>query len=276
MSDAKAPTKTKPAAARAAAGGVMGSTWIGVAGALALLAYVFTHEGDAIYYLNLPGGIIVVGGVAVVALIAFRWSEISNAVAAMFAIFREEKSLDADIRDLLDVSRLIYERRIQAADERLRRVGSPFLKLGLQFVIDGANLEDTLQIMNWRIQKLIEHEHGQARLFRTLASFAPAFGLLGTLVGMVGMLKELGAGDIGRIGTAMAVAMLATLYGLILANLVFKPIAIKLEQRTIRRVDMLNVLLQGIVLAHLGRSPTLVAEALDHMLRESGDEVAGA
>ena len=135
MSDAKAPTKTKPAAARAAAGGVMGSTWIGVAGALALLAYVFTHEGDAIYYLNLPGGIIVVGGVAVVALIAFRWSEISNAVAAMFAIFREEKSLDADIRDLLDVSRLIYERRIQAADERLRRVGSPFLKLGLQFVI---------------------------------------------------------------------------------------------------------------------------------------------
>lgn len=276
MSDAKASTKTKSGTVRATAGGVMGSTWIGVAGALALLAYVFTHEGDAIYYLNLPGAIIVMGGVAVVALIAFRWSEIRHAVSAMFAIFREEKSLDADIRDLLDVSRLIYERRIQAADERLRRVGSPFLKLGLQFVIDGANLEDTLQIMNWRIQKLMEHEHGQARLFRTLASFAPAFGLLGTLVGMVGMLKELGGGDIGRIGTAMAIAMLATLYGLILANLVFKPIAIKLEQRTIRRVDMLNVLLQGIVLAHLGRSPTLVAEALDHMLRESADEVAGA
>src|SRR3546814_5581769 len=74
-------------------------------------------------------------------------------------------------------------------------------------------------------------ESAQARFFRTLAALAPGFGLLGTLAGMVAMLRELGTGDIARVGSGMAVAMLATLYGVVLSNLIFKPIAIKIEQR---------------------------------------------
>lgn len=276
MSDSRSNTGLRTGSAgssRGNGGGVMLSTIVGLVAAAGFLTFVFTHESDAGAYLNVPGFVIVFGGVAVVAMLAFRFAEIRAAVSALVEIFREEATLDDDIKDLLEVARFLHESRLHAADERLRRVGSPFLKLGLQFIIDGASLEDTLQIMNWRIQKLVEHESSQARLFKTLASFAPAFGLLGTLVGMVGMLKQLGAGDIGKIGTSMAVAMLATLYGLILSNLIFKPIAIKLEQRTARRVAMLNVLLQGIVLTHLGRSPTLISEAMEHLLRESDDEI---
>lgn len=92
---------------------------------------------------------------------------------------------------------------------------------------------------------------------------------------MVGMLKQLGSGDIGLIGSSMAVAMLATLYGLILANLVFKPLAIKLEQRTTEQVAQMNVLLEGIVLAHLGRSPSVIQETLETYLLEAHEEVRG-
>src|SRR3546814_13543894 len=81
-------------------------------------------------------------------------------------------------------------------------------------------MDDLMHIMNWRIRKMAEVESAQARFFRTLAALAPGFGLLGTLAGMVAMLRELGTGDIARVGSGMAVAMLATLYGVVLSNLI--------------------------------------------------------
>src|SRR3546814_5112026 len=116
-------------------------------------------------------------------------------------------------------------------------------------------------------------ESAQARFFRTLAALAPGFGLLGTLAGMVAMLRELGTGDIARVGSGMAVAMLATLYGVVLSNLIFKPIAIKIEQRTQRRVATLNILLEGIMLVSLGRSPTVVTDAMQAFINETRDEI---
>jgi chemotaxis protein MotA len=194
---------------------------------------------------------------------------------AMFGIFRNERSIEDDVDSLVAIARLLREHRVQDADDQVQTLPSPFLRLGLQLAVDGVPLDDVIHVLNWRIQKMAEQEMSQAKFFRVLASFSPAFGLLGTLTGMVGMLKQLGAGDIGKIGASMAVAMLATLYGLIFANLIFKPIAIKLEQRTARRVAQLNVLFEGIVLTHMGRSPTLIADQMDNLLAETKDEMRG-
>jgi chemotaxis protein MotA len=256
-----------------AKGSFNGATIVGIIGTSALLFYVFLSEGDYRYYLNLPGLTIVGGGITCVMFLAFRFAEISTAFTALAAIFRIEPGIRQDVAQLIAVARMMRERRVQDADAAVQTLHSPFLRLGLQLVVDGVPLDDVLHVLNWRIQKMAEREMGQAKLFRTLASFAPAFGLLGTLAGMVGMLKQLGAGDIGRIGSSMAVAMLATLYGLIFANLIFKPIAIKLEQRTARRVTQLNILLEGVVLTHLGRSPTLIKDQLENLLTESKDEM---
>ena len=117
---------------------------------------------------------------------------------------------------------------------------------------------------------------GLFRLFRTLAGLAPAFGLLATLIGLIGMMTQLGTATIAQVGEHMSVALVATLYGVVLANLVFKPIAIKLEQRTARRAAMLNVLLEGVLLLRLGRSPTVIADALAEFIRDSRDELHGA
>ena len=261
--------------ARGRGGRINFATFLGILGAVSLLSFVFTSEGDARYYLNVTGLVIVFGGDFCVAFLAFRFDEIRAAFGSLFAIFRDDTSIDSDIRQLVDVARLLRERRLPEADARVQTLRSPFLRLGLQLVVDGIPLDDIHHVLNWRIQKLAEREMGEAKLFRTLATFSPAFGLLGTLTGMVGMLKQLGAGDIGKIGASMAVAMLATLYGLIAANLVFKPIAIKLEQRSARRVAQLNILLEGVVLTQLGRSPTLIADQMQHLLRDTKDEVRG-
>jgi chemotaxis protein MotA len=260
---------------RRGSGGINGATIFGLAGVGILLGFVFTNEGEAAYFFNAQGLVIVGGGVTVVALLAFRFSEIQAAFMAMFGIFRNERSIEDDVDSLVAIARLLREHRVQDADDQVQTLPSPFLRLGLQLAVDGVPLDDVIHVLNWRIQKMAEQEMSQAKFFRVLASFSPAFGLLGTLTGMVGMLKQLGAGDIGKIGASMAVAMLATLYGLIFANLIFKPIAIKLEQRTARRVAQLNVLFEGIVLTHMGRSPTLIADQMDNLLAETKDEMRG-
>lgn len=249
------------------------TTVVGLLGAVALLGFVASHEGDILNYLNLAGFTIVFGGVFVAALIAFQSREIMAALRAFIAIFSRDSGIRAEIVDLVEVARQLSGKNIHLAEERAARITSPFLKLGLQLVIDGTPMDDLMHIMNWRIRKMAEIESAQARFFRTLASLAPGFGLLGTLAGMVAMLRELGSGDIERVGSGMAVAMLATLYGVVLSNLIFKPIAIKIEQRTQRRVAMLNILLEGIMLVSLGRSPTVVSDAMQAFINETRDEI---
>ncbi|ACI98433.1 motility protein A [Rhodospirillum centenum] len=253
-------------------GGFLATTVLGVLATAALLWFVVGTGGSAVFFYNEEGLVIVVGGVACVALLAFRGDEIWHALGALASVVREHVSIDADVAELLDVARMLHEKRVKLAEERVRTVRNPFLRLGLQLVVDDTDLDDLMHVLTWRIQKQSELDAAQSRVFRVLASFAPAFGLLGTLAGMVGMLKQLGSGDIGLIGNSMAVAMLATLYGLILANLVFKPIAIKLEQRSARRVAMMNVLMDGVVLTRLGRSPLVIEDLLRTYLRD-GDGV---
>lgn len=264
---------TKPAPGRGG-GGFLGTSLLGVLASAALLWFVIGTGGNAVFFYNEEGLVIVVGGVTCVALLAFRGDEILHALGSLAGVFREKLSIDADIAELIEVARLLHEKKIKQADERVRTVRNTFVRLGLQLVVDGTQLDDLMHVLTWRIQKQTEADAGQSRVFRVLASFAPAFGLLGTLAGMVGMLKQLGSGDIGLIGNSMAVAMLATLYGLILANLVFKPIAIKLEQRSARRVAMMNVLMDGVVLTHLGRSPLVIQDLLNSYLHE-GDTGGG-
>ncbi|WP_109109199.1 MotA/TolQ/ExbB proton channel family protein [Azospirillum sp. TSO35-2] len=253
---------------------LLNATVFGLAGGVGLMSYIGVGHGmEALW--NPTGAVIISGGITVAALLAFRASELRAALASLRAIFRDEDSIADDITELVTFARLYQRGQIQRAEEQGTRAASPFLRLGLQLIADGTPVNDILHVMNWRIQKLIERESVQSRLFRTLAGLAPAFGLLATLVGLIGMMAQLGTATIAQVGEHMSVALVATLYGVVLANLVFKPIAIKLEQRTARRVAMLNVLLEGILLVRLGRSPTVIADALAEFVRERGDELHG-
>lgn len=253
----------------------LSSTALGLTGAVGLMVYIgMGHGVEALW--NPTGAVIVAGGIAVAALLAFRVRELWAALAAFANIFRDEDSISSDIAEIVAFARLYQRGQVQQAEAQGAKVKSPFLRLGFQLIADSAPVNDILHVMNWRIQKLIEQETVEARLFRTLAGLAPAFGLLATLVGLIGMMAQLGSATIAQVGEHMSVALVATLYGVVLANVVFKPIAIKLEQRTARRVAMLNVLLEGVLLVRLGRSPTVVADALAEFVRERRDELHGA
>lgn len=244
---------------------------LGVGGLLWLIARAAGDTADR--YWNPLGLLIVVGGTVAATLIAFRGRHIRSLLSALGALFEREPTIGHEIEVIVKVATLVGRNNVRLAEAEIQKVGHPFLRLGLQLALDGVPVDDLMHVLNWRIQKQVERENAQARLFRTLANFAPALGMLGTLVGLVNMLTDLGSGNLQIIGTGLSVALITTVYGVVLANLAFRPIAIRLEQRTIHRVALMNVLLDGIILLRLGRSPSTIRDTMDSLVMDRADEM---
>lgn len=250
------------------------STLAGIVGTAALLWFSLTGAGEtAGYYWDPESLAIVLGGTLAATVSSYRTGQLLTGLRSLGALFRDEPPVEPDIRRLVGVVRLVQAHQVQKAEAEIATIGNPFLRLGLQLALDNTPVEDLQHMMQFRIEKLIERESTDIKVFRTMGEFAPAFGMFGTLLGLVGMLQELGSGDLLSIGRNMAVALVTTVYGVIFANLVFKPIANKLEQRMVQRVAMLNILLDGILLMRLGRNAGTVEDALTTVVRDYRDEI---
>jgi len=230
-------------------------------------------EGGARQFWNPLGLLVVLGGTLAATLIAFKGRHVLSMASAITALFERESDIHDEVEQIVRIATLMGQSKIRLAEAEVQEIKTPFLQLGLQLAIDGSAIDEITHVLNWRMQKQMERENAQSRLFRTLANFAPAFGMLGTLIGLVNMLNELGSGDLELIGRGLAVALITTVYGVVLANLVFRPIAIRLEQRTIHRQAQMSTLLDGVMLVRLGRSPALIRDTLVTMMQERADEI---
>ncbi len=235
---------------------------LGIAAA-AILIWYMVHEGAAAgAAINVNGLVIVAGGVTVAALLSFEAVDIRRSIGVLLTSLQAKQALGVDAHHIVQTAKLL-RKNVHEAETYVQTIPNLFLRVGLQMVVDGVPLDDLMNVLSWRIEKDAESENVRARLFRTLAACAPAFGLLGTIVGMVGMLGHLADGNLAKVGAGMATAMLSTFYGLVLAFVIFKPAAIKLEQRSRERVAATNLLLEAIALVRLGRSPSMIAETLE-------------
>ncbi|MDA0369633.1 MAG: MotA/TolQ/ExbB proton channel family protein [Proteobacteria bacterium] len=225
------------------------STTIGIFGGIAIVAIAVVFSVDQASLLWNPLGLLVVfGGTLAATLIAFPMNEVGRIFTVILIVLRNERLYAKDDQaELVSVARSVLRADIRAIETRLKSIKNPFLRLGIQLVIDNTALDDIVDIMTWRIEKLKAKEKAEALIFRAMASFAPAFGMIGTLLGLVNMLNALNA-DVAAIGSNMAIAMMTTLYGVIAGNLLFKPIAMKFEQRTQQRVALMMTVMQGVIL----------------------------
>ena len=251
------------------------STLIGIVASILLLAIVlFFATEDPLLFIDLPGLGIVLVGTAAATFIAYPLREVVRVFGLLRTIVRNEKLyIDKDLEDLVDVSRIWLQGDIRAVEKLLEPISNPFLRNGVQMVIDNVPEQDILDLLQWRIARMKAKEHAEAQLFRVMAGFAPAFGMLGTLVGLVNLLFLLGDGDMTAIGRQMALALMTTFYGVLLANLIFKPVAVKLERRTEQRLVLLNTITQGISMMSQGRSPSMLRETLNAFVAEVRDEI---
>ena len=241
------------------------STVIGLTGGLLLLMgmMVMSPEHIGIFF-NLPGLLMVVGGTLAATIVSRPIRDVQGVVRIIPELLHDEAAPSGvEVNQLLRFTDAYRMGNLRAAERELNTIEDPFLQAGLRMVVDGCQPQDLSKALHWRMSGLRAREQGQAHILRTMAVLAPAFGMLGTLFGLMQMLSGLGESGLDDIGSSMAFAMITTLYGLVASNLFCKPLAIKLERRTHQRLLHMSMLMEGILLAYEKRHPTLIRDTLD-------------
>jgi chemotaxis protein MotA len=168
------------------------------------------------------------------------------------------------ITQMVEFSNRARREGILALEEAAASTDNPFLKKGIQLAVDGEDPAAIENILDNEIGYLKDRHKSNAEVFVTMATFAPAMGLIGTLIGLVGMLGNMS--DPSSIGPAMAVAILTTFYGAVLANLVFNPIAGKVRIRSAQEVLVWELTKEGVLAISAGDNPRMVEQRLNAYL----------
>ncbi|OHV08870.1 motility protein A [Kushneria phosphatilytica] len=251
------------------------STMIGIVVSVMLLATVvlFTAQSP-LGFVNLPGLAIVLTGTLAATFISYPMREVARVLALTRTVFQRENSfVQEDIDELVELARQWLHGDARTVERTLETTRNPFLRTGIRLVIDNVREEEILDLLRWRIARMRAREYAEAQIFRTMATYAPAFGMLGTLVGLINMLEILEVGDLTTIGPRLAIALLSTFYGILLSNLIFRPIAVKLERRTEQRLVAMNMVLEGVSMISRRRLPSFIEATLQSFIAEYPDEL---
>lgn len=236
------------------------ATIIGIIAGMAVVITAMLLGGSIGQFIDIPSLLIVFGGGFAATLIRFPLSGIGGAlVLGGKAAFIHKKLSPADlveeIANLGDVVRKSGPLGLENVE-----VSHPLLQKGTQYVTDGFDPDFIRESMERERDLSIERLTEGQRVFKSLGDAAPAFGMIGTLVGLVQLLANMD--DPSTIGPAMAIALLTTMYGAILANLVCLPIADKLEAKLAVEDVNLSLVIDGISQVRDNKSPTLIREML--------------
>jgi chemotaxis protein MotA len=201
---------------------------------------------------------LVFGGSLGAAFLSMPLHNITHAVGYLKKwLFNKDAHVEHIIKEMVNYAETARRDGVLALESVAREAPDPFLRRGLQLTIDGTDPEIIERILRIEVEAMGErHKHGK-HLFHTLAKFGPGFGLMATLIAQVAMFRNLG-GDASVIGAALAIALVGTLYGCILQNLVAGPVAEKLALRSQEELFVKEIILQGVLSIQAGNNPRVV------------------
>jgi chemotaxis protein MotA len=185
----------------------------------------------------------------------------------MKAFMRPNYNLGPIIAKFVAFAEKVRREGLLVLEEDANQETDTFLKSGLQLVIDGNDTELVKDILATELRYLEERHERGARYFENLGGFAPTFGIIGTVMGLVMVLKNLA--DPSSLGGAISAAFIATLYGVVSANAVFLPLATKLKQASREEALMREIMIEGILSIQAGDNPRIVKEKLSAFLPPS-------
>lgn len=242
------------------------ATLLGLVIGMAVVTFAILSGSDLVVFLNLPGFLIVVCGTFAATLIKFPISTVFVAfklgVKAAFGKDRDDPGRILDqVIGLAERARKGGMLAMQDAE-----ITNDFLKRGIQLCVDGHDLPLIRKALTDEMELTIKRHDEGAKIFRGIGDSAPAFGMIGTLVGLVQMLANMD--DPKAIGPAMAVALLTTLYGALIANLIALPIADKLETKLEQARVNMTLVIEGVAQIHNKQNPSVLVELLGVYLPE--------
>lgn len=245
------------------------SILIGIVAGFALIVMgIVTASGQLIAFWDVASVFIVLGGTLASTLVHYPWKRVRNVVKLLrIAMTDSEISAAQTIRLLVYFAEKARREGLLAIEDEAQNVDDEFLRNGLQLVVDGIDPELVRNMLEIELAFLEQrHQSGQG-MFEHMASVAPAFGMVGTLIGLIIMLGNLD--DPNVIGPGLAVALITTFYGVVVANLILMPIAGKLRLRSEEEVLIKEVMMEGILSIQAGENPAIVEQKLKAFLPPS-------
>ena len=239
-----------------------------------LIAIVVALSAAILLYGAAPGWLIVLAGLLFVAggtllgtLISEGMEQTRSVLTSIPALFRHSLApLAIDPTPFLEVSEAHRRGLLRTAERALERLPDPLLREGARCIVDGGSRESLERRLQWHMARQREQERRRIRVLQGMAGFAPALGMLGTLLGLTRMLFSLGETGLETVGTAMGFAMITTVYGLVAANLLIKPVITKMEQEARQRLAAGQVRAEMLLMMDAREHATAIRDALTQLL----------
>jgi chemotaxis protein MotA len=238
------------------------ATIIGVLAGLGCMAVAIASDGGSLMlFFHIPAIVVVLGGTTAATCVHFSLRQVlkifSIVKKTIFYPMADEQDL---IQKMVNYSAINRRDGALALEKELPRAGEPFLVKAVQMVIDGQSEEAIHKQLSMEIQYLAERHQEGKKILDFMGSGCPAFGMVGTLIGLVSMFSNMESPK--EIGKGMSVALVCTFYGAFLANLFFIPLAGKLGIRSKREGLLREMILEGALGIVRGESPTAVREKM--------------
>lgn len=244
------------------------ATLIGlVVGVIMILFGIISGAGVSALgnFFDLPSVIITIGGSLTSLITGFTMSEFIAGFKGARIAFKDPKiDNGAVIKQIIDLSNVARKEGLLALEEVAGNLEDEFMKKGILLIVDGTEPELVRGILETELVNMDDRHRAMAGFFETWASFGPAWGMIGTLIGLVNMLKNLS--DFNAIGPSMAVALLTTLYGSVIANWFCTPIASKMKNINSKEYQMREIVIEGLLSIQAGENPRVIEEKLKSFL----------
>lgn len=244
------------------------ATLIGLVTAFGLVVMAIHLGGSLASFADPVSALIVLGGTLGATLINYPFAQVVRAIkVGMKTLFSRLMPPQPLIAQIIGFAQIVRKNGILALEPHLNEVSDPFLARALQMAIDGQEPEVIEELLYTEIDNIRERHALGAEVFSTMGSYAPAFGMIGTLVGLVLMLQNMD--DPATIGPSMSVALITTFYGAILANALFLPMAGKLRTLSKQEMQTYEIITTGMQSLVAGENPHILELRLHGFLPSS-------
>lgn len=232
-----------------------------VLGAICIMMALILKGASVAMLLNGEVAVIIFGGMIAAVLSSYTMADIKRLPKVMKVLMsNEELDLNGTIEKMVELSNIARREGLLALEAPVNELDDPFMKQGLELVVDGAEAEQIRDLMESEVDAMETRHHRMSGLFKTAGATSPTLGVMGAAIGLIGALGNLS--DINKLGPMIASAFVATIFGIFMGYLVMMPFATRLEAKNEEEVLLKTLIIEGVMDIQAGHSAKVIEQKL--------------
>jgi len=232
-----------------------------VLGAICIVMALILKGASVAMLLNGEVAVIIFGGMIAAVLSSYTMADIKRLPKVMKVLMsNEEPDLNGMIEKMVELSNIARREGLLALEAPVNELDDPFMKQGLELVVDGAEAEQIRDLMESEVDAMESRHHRMSGLFKTAGATSPTLGVMGAAIGLIGALGNLS--DINKLGPMIASAFVATIFGIFMGYLVMIPFATRLEAKNEEEVLLKTMIIEGVMDIQAGHSAKVIEQKL--------------